>query len=150
MNSDRFQNVLTENLMDFERRFLVENINTSNFTSDIVMNFNDAIEKSFLSSGVRKKRSQRSKEKLNSLQGKDLWEKIDWSGKLSSTRDHNIPEADDLYRHFKALYAPVNEPVIELPISDVYIPVTDDPISEREILKAFTDQKRGIIIQAAC
>ena len=44
VDKEKMKNTLTENLINFEREYLTENIQVS----DIVTNFNDAVQKSFL------------------------------------------------------------------------------------------------------
>ena len=80
----------------------------------------------------------------NNLSGKDLWEKLDWSGKLSSTVNHDSPDDEETLKFFKCLYGPPNEPSIDNFVADnLYIPITDDPISMDEIKDAFKQQKKG-------
>ena len=85
----------------------------------------------------------------NNLSGKELWMKIDWSGKLSSTINYNTPQEESTLEFFKSLYNPANEPSLDnFTVNHrIYIPVTDDPISINEIKEAFNDQRKGIILR---
>ena len=112
---------------------------------DIRTNFNVAIQKSFAECKIIKNKKGSSTRKWDALNGKELWDVIDWSGKLASTKDTNAPDKDDLFRHFKSLYTPANDLPVETPSRqhEIYMPITDDPISDSEILKAFNEQKKG-------
>ena len=74
-----------------------------------------------------------------------LWGHIDWSGKSTSTRSYDKPADDETYDFFSKLFAPKDEPPVEGSIieSNTYIPVTDDPITIKEVKDAFREQKSG-------
>ena len=80
------------------------------------------------------------------LSGKELWRKLDWSGKLSSTINYDTPEEEATLEFFKSLSSPENEPSLDnfKVYGIIYIPVTDDPIGINEIKEAFiNEQKKG-------
>ena len=60
-------------------------------------------------------------------------------------KNHEKPEGEETFKYFKNLYAPENEPVVDDIIVEqqIYMPVTDDPISTREVSEAFNQQKSG-------
>ena len=141
VDSTKLRQTLVNSLIVFENRLA----NTNYDVRSIMKDFNELLQKSFLECKIAKCRKRNSNIDWKYLEGKKLWEKIDWSGKLTSTKDMNVPDNDDLLTYFKNLYAPADELPVELPDieTDLYIPVTDDPINENEILEAFNDQRKG-------
>ena len=135
------QLVLCNNLREFKNGILLGETTPE----DIITHFNDAIQKSFAECKTIKNKKGYSTRRWDALNGKDLWDVIDWTGKLASTKDTNTPDKDDLFRHLKSLYTPANELPIETPSRqhEIYMPITDDPISDSEILKTFNEQKTG-------
>ena len=133
--------VLANNLNDHETYLSSTDFKIEN----VVENFNTALEKSFLDCELPKRELGSDDDELNKLEGKELWDRIDWSGKLASTKDTVTPDSEDLFKHFKNSDAPADEPPVEITNGpyDVYLPVTDDPISIKEIVDAFQVQKKG-------
>ena len=70
---------------------------------------------------------------------------IQSNGKLNNTKPVQ-PSIHDMKKHFQELYtiegASEAERIKELS-SDMYIPILDDPITERDINEAFKDCKKG-------
>ena len=82
---------------------------------------------------------------LKSGDDKKLWNKINWSGKLTSPPT-NQPNVSELADHFETLYQPLEEEnFIELQEikSNVYIPATDDAITANELDNAAMEMKKG-------
>ena len=82
---------------------------------------------------------------LNEKDSHALWHKINWSGKLKS-KSYKHPEIAELADHFETLYEAMEgdeAEQINLLYSDTYIPVNDDPISERELYDATKNMKKG-------
>ena len=75
---------------------------------------------------------------------KKLWSKINWSGRNTAS-NHTIP-IQMMSNYFEQLYQPldINEKAeMESLESNIYIPITDDPITETEITNAYSDMKKG-------
>ena len=111
---------------------------------DIIVKMNEILQKDFENCKVEGIKNNVTDD-WNKLNNRELWDRIDWSGKLSSTKNYDFPEKDETFKFFKNLYSPENEPSVEnLEINtNIYIPVTDDPISMEEIKEGFTQQKKG-------
>ena len=74
---------------------------------------------------------------------KNLWNKIDWKGKLNSNDVRNQPSLTELALHFEELYrSDDNDNIMQLK-SSVTIPVLDDPITENEIRNSVQKMKKG-------
>ena len=103
-----------------------------------VTELNRTLEESFVDSKLRRSEKKECGD-WKRLDGKELWDRIDWSGNLSGTKTHEKPEDEETFKYFKNLYAPENEPVVDDIIvgQQIYIPVTDDPVSTSEVSEAF-------------
>ena len=104
------KDVLANNLNDHETYLSSTDFKIEN----VVKNFNTALEKSFLDCKLPKMELGSDDDELNKLEGKELWDRIDWSGKLSSTKDTVTPDFEDLFKHFKNSYAPADKPPVEI------------------------------------
>ena len=81
---------------------------------------------------------------LQSNDGKKLWKMISWSGKLDNTTPAVHPPFEEIIEHFESLYEPLKgECDITTLKSDVYIPVTDDPITLQEVSSTVRLMKKG-------
>ena len=135
--------MLGTKLPDYTNNLINGEINIKN----AVTRLNETIQESFreckINNNIANKRN--TPENWKKLDGKELWERIDWSGKLSGAKNHETPDDEEKFNFFKNLYAPENEPAVEdTTVSHhVYMPVTDDPISAEEITEALNQQKSG-------
>ena len=102
--------------------------------NDVIVNINEILQKDFENCKVEGIKNNVA-EHWNKLNDKELWDRIDWSGKWSSTKNYDFREKEETFKFFKNLYSPENEPSVEsLEINtNIYIPVTDDPIGMEEI-----------------
>ena len=74
-----------------------------------------------------------------------LWNEINWAGKYKS-RNENPIHIDTMADYFENLYEPLDKhEKVELNElhTDVYMPVTDDPITVNEITDAVSETKKG-------
>ena len=100
----------------------------------------------FLNSHVLKQHENEYSVIINSKDDRKLWNKIDWGGNINRSYPKNHPDIADLAEHFETLYQPLpNEDVNELNnlVSEVYIPLTDDQITERELAISASLMKKG-------
>ena len=77
---------------------------------------------------------------------KELWERIDWNGKLNAPPSNNFPSPDIFAAHFEDLYQAKDDNECENILSlqsEVTIPVLDDPITQSEVEDAIDDMKKG-------
>ena len=76
----------------------------------------------------------------------ELWERIDWNGKLNTPPSNNFPPPEIFAAHFEDLYKGSDdaecEDIMNLQ-SNVTVPLLDDPISQFEVEEAFDDMKKG-------
>ena len=83
---------------------------------------------------------------LQSKDDKKLWDKINWSGSLESKGAKGQPLTSELAEHFEELYQPPPDEDVEQIknlTSNVYIPITDDPITPDDISNAAKQMKKG-------
>ena len=81
---------------------------------------------------------------LNSHDDKKLWNLIDWSGNANKSTQKEHPTIGEMSEFFSELYEPIaNDGDIESLESNVYIPLTDDPISMDEITISSNQMKKG-------
>ena len=113
-------------------------------TEKVVEHFNIMLAKAFTNCKV-KGGIKKSTPDWKSQDSKAIWDRIDWSGKTSSSRSYDKPDDDETFKLMKDLYTPKDEPPVEEFVigSQVYMPITDDVISMREIQVGFEDQKSG-------
>ena len=74
-----------------------------------------------------------------------LWKNIDWKGNISSVNTEK-PPLEDLALHFEGLYASNDEDELSKVSnlsSHTYIPLLDDPISQRDLNNAMKGMKKG-------
>ena len=109
-----------------------------------ITNFNGRLQKAMINC-KEKGRTLKVTENWASSDSRTLWKHIDWSGKSTSTKSYDKPADDETYDFFTKLYAPKDEPLVEdfAIESNTYIPVTDDPITIKEVKDAFRQQKSG-------
>ena len=74
----------------------------------------------------------------NMNDAREIWQAIGWNGIIGDNKAEERPSDEDFKQHFEKLLSPPDaEPIfIPPPGSCPYIPVTDDPISEREVQEA--------------
>jgi hypothetical protein len=85
--------------------------------------------------------SNRWRELLEKDDPKELWKAIGWNGTVNEAPHADTPSDDDFKNHFEEL---LNNPdsqngavdITGTPGSNLYLPVTDDPIEPREVLDA--------------
>ena len=118
------------------------NVDNSVETDEIIKQYQDARRK--LNSEYYKQHENRYRNLLNSDERK-LWSEINWSGKFKS-RTENLIHIDTMADYFENLYEPLdtheNAKFTDLH-TYVYMPVTDDPITDTEIIKAARETKKG-------
>ncbi len=82
---------------------------------------------------------------LNNCDEKKLWSEINWSGGHKVHAVQYLP-IQVMSNYFEQLYQPldINENnEMELLHTDMYIPITDDPITDNEISNAYLKMKKG-------
>ena len=106
--------------------------------NDIIMNFTDILHTSFTNRTIL----QEICENYNNLSGKELWRKLDCSGKLSSTINYNTLEEEATLEFLKDY--PENEPSLDnfKVYGSIYIPVMDYPISINKIKESFNEHTK--------
>ena len=73
-----------------------------------------------------------------------VWKMIDWSGNTNTEPPKNPPSVFELSDHFAKLYEPIDdEENLHSLKSSVNIPITDDPITPKEICDASREMKKG-------
>ena len=82
---------------------------------------------------------------LESNDTRALWRKIDWSGKYNNHSKHHMP-IQVMADYFENIYEPLD--INEIYEADnlqtnMYVPITDDPISTNEINQAYSKMKKG-------
>ena len=84
---------------------------------------------------------------LNSNDTRKLWSEINWSGGHKTSAEHRIPirVMSDYFEHlFQPLDINESKQLEDMHTdTDLYIPVTDDPITEVEISNAYKKMKKG-------
>ena len=128
-------------LANFTASVLSGTIETKNVINDL----NVVLQKCYNNSRTTNNNSQKLELEWEDLDGKALWDRIDWTGKYSSTKNYDKPDDEDTFKYFQSLYSPTDEPPVEdLEIDvDRYMPVTDDAITPKEIEEAFDSQMKG-------
>ena len=126
----------------------VKCLNGKNATQEIIMlRYNKYQEaRSFWNASVLKRHESEYAEIINAKDDRKLWNKIDWGGNIKTVNSKNHPDITDLADHFETLYEPLpHEDTEELNnlSSDVYIPINDDPINDRELSLAASPMKKG-------
>lgn len=102
--------------------------------------------RSSLNNAVLMQHENEYTEIIKAKDDRKLWNKIDWGGNMKTVNSKNHPDITDLADHFETLYQPLpQEHITELDnlTSDVYIPINDDPISDRELVSAASSMKKG-------
>ena len=103
-------------------------------------------ERNKLNYTIMKQHEDQYAQLIKTKDDKKMWQKIDWAGNLKRGKAHNQPAITDLADHFENLYQPLHEDDIkqlDQIHSDVYIPVNDDAISQREVYEAASTMKKG-------
>lgn len=87
---------------------------------------------------------QKYKNIVENKNSKELWRAVDWSGEINKPVPLHHPSIEELSEHFTTLYEPIeNDGDLALLNSNVYIPETDDPITQNEIREASSQMKKG-------
>ena len=138
IDTEKLKLVLQPKLTNYVNNLLSGEANMKTAVTEL----NRTLEKSFVECKLWRSEKKECGD-WNRLDGKELWDRIDWSGNLSGTKNHEKPEDEETFKYFKNLYAPENEPVVDDIIVEqhIYMPVTDDPISTSEVSEAFNQQK---------
>ena len=74
-----------------------------------------------------------------------LWSEINWSGKYKESTSQQIP-IQIMHNYFERLYQPLDideKNKMESLHTDMYIPITDDPITSKELFDASSKMKKG-------
>ena len=82
----------------------------------------------------------------NNKGSKEMWSHIDWKGNVSKSKLNIHPTINELKSHFETIYTAEDQLEIEKInqlSTDVYIPMLDDPIDNKEIHDALNDCKKG-------
>ena len=87
VDETQMQGMLTEKLASFENRLSSGEIRTE----EIVCDFNELLETTFKQCKTAKHQHIAHNDSWHTLHGKELWERIDWSGKMSSTKAQRHP-----------------------------------------------------------
>ena len=77
---------------------------------------------------------------------KEIWQCIDWKGSIKNNRLKIYPTINELKSHFENIYTTEDKletTKINQLTSDIYIPVLDDLIDNREVQDALKDCKKG-------
>ena len=144
INATKMKTILEAKMPSYSNGLL----NSSIGISDGVTQLQNIIEESFTQCRLDTKSVRNDDEDLVNLDGKQLWERIDWTGKLSggkSVETRETPDENVTFNYFKSLYAPEGEPSVDDVEVDnpTYVPATDDILSMEEIGDALKQQKSG-------
>ena len=102
------------------------------------------VRRNQLNSDIINKANEKYKSVLQSNDAKAMWNMIDWSGETNKQPPRNHPSIGELSEHFTNLYEPIEDDgSLQDLESNVYIPVTDDPITINEIEIASAKIKKG-------
>ena len=85
------------------------------------------------------------KEILENGDVKKLWSEIYWSGRYRECKNQNIP-GEVMANYFERLYQPLDikeKHEMDRLWTDVYMPITDDPITTNEVFQAHNKMKKG-------
>ena len=80
----------------------------------IITNFVKRLESTFKNCKTHNISKYTNNEDWSTLTGTKLWTRIDWSGKLSSTRTYDTPEDEKLLKFFEKLYCPGQELLLKI------------------------------------
>ena len=81
---------------------------------------------------------------INSHDDQKLWNLIDWSGEMNKSTPKLPPSINEMSELFTELYEPMqNDGDVDSLESNVYMPVTDDPITIDEIYTSANQMKKG-------
>ena len=101
--------------------------------NNVYQNFQNARNK--LNNTVIQQQENKFKMVMESQDEKRLWSEINWSGKYKERSEGNIP-VQVMAEYFEKLYEPLDcreQFEMDNLTTDLYIPVTDDPITEAEM-----------------
>ena len=88
--------------------------------------------------------NQRYKSIIDTNDSRKLWSSINWTGDIKNPTASNHPPIEELSEHFSNLYDPIEgDGDIQSLRSDIYIPETDDAITNAEIAEASNQMKKG-------
>ena len=81
---------------------------------------------------------------IDSNDDRKLWNMIDWSGKVKNSEINEHPSMFEMSDFFTELYEPIhNDGDLNLLESNIYIPLTDDPISIDDVTSCAKQLKKG-------
>ena len=139
-----YNNIIKECDILFKKYLLI--LNNNQFKqSDIVESYRVyQLKRNELSQSLIKSCNLAYKYAIETHDAKKVWKMIDWSGNAHIVAPKNHPSIDELSEHFTNLYEPIDdEDNLETLVSNVTIPITDDPISSVEVQVASHQMKKG-------
>lgn len=86
--------------------------------------------------------AQRWTNLLNTNDHKRIWNAIGWNGSISENRQNNEKPTDEQFATFYGELLNSNPKELTLPLTNIYIPILDHPISVVEVDLAIKEQKR--------
>ena len=102
-------------------------------------------ERNKLTTNIFKSHEEKYKSIIQQGDERKLWAEINWSGRYKESSNQQIP-IQIMYNYFEQLYQPldINETnTMEKLHTDMYIPITDDPITTKELHYASSKMKKG-------
>ena len=73
-----------------------------------------------------------------------LWRKIDWKGEMSKNNSSIHPPLNQLKEHFEQIYSSEHQELnVDTLVSNIYIPILDDPITDVDITDGLKRCKKG-------
>ena len=102
-------------------------------------------ERNRLATNIFKVHEEKYKSIMQQGNERKLWAEINWSGKYKESSRQQIP-MQIMYNYFEQLYQPldINEKNNMKNLhTDMYIPITDDPITSKELYCASSKMKKG-------
>ena len=101
--------------------------------------------RNLLNKNICKEHEKKFTDILKSNNTKKLWNEINWSGKYKAPQQ-NMIHVDTMADYFEQLYQPLDakeEKEFDSLHTEMYIPITDDPITHREVVDAAQKMKKG-------
>ena len=126
-------------------RQYLEKIKTSSNSHDIKISYEKyQVKRNQLNKTLSETHHQQYKEVIESKDDRRMWRLIDWSGSSRCEPPKNHPSVYEMSEHFQSLYDPIDdEEDINSLSSPVSIPITDDPITSKEIMDESRNMQKG-------
>ena len=155
-NAHKITKMKEKHKIDTRKKNIMEEVNEKfiNFRQSLEGGTNDEVEEKLniytttrkkLTYEMLKNEHGRWVEAIKKKDSKQLWSMIEWNGNFSRVLTEQ-PAIHDMKNHFEELYTPEDksesEGIGKLD-SNVYIPLLDDPITERDVNEAMKDCKKG-------